>query len=125
MLDAAESGFEHATGVAPDVLGGDDEDLARFGGNVPRDVADAYLEFLRTDHPEKALMLRTLPEMRELDETWAYFQYNADTHQFSSNIRFNIQHHPLSDLYLVYNDTRDTDKAPEFPIGIADRCLSA
>jgi hypothetical protein len=40
----------------------------------------------------------------------AFFQYNADTHQFSSNIRFNITHHPLSDLYLVYNDTRDTDR---------------
>jgi hypothetical protein len=39
----------------------------------------------------------------------AFFQYNADAHQFSSNIRFNITHHPLSDLYLVYNDTRDTD----------------
>lgn len=39
----------------------------------------------------------------------AFFQYNTDTHQFSSNIRFNITHHPLSDLYLVYNDTRNTD----------------
>ena len=39
----------------------------------------------------------------------AFFQYNADTHQVSSNIRFNIMHRPLSDLYLVYNDTRDTD----------------
>ena len=26
----------------------------------------------------------------------------------SSNIRFNIIHHPLSDLFVVYNDTRDT-----------------
>jgi hypothetical protein len=38
----------------------------------------------------------------------AFLQYNADTHQVSSNIRFNIIHHPLSDLYLVYNDRRDT-----------------
>lgn len=38
----------------------------------------------------------------------AYFQYNADTRQVSSNIRFNIIHHPLSDLYLVYNDRRNT-----------------
>ena len=38
----------------------------------------------------------------------AFFQYNADTHQVSSNIRFNLIHHPLSDLYLVYNDTRET-----------------
>jgi hypothetical protein len=26
----------------------------------------------------------------------------------SSNIRFNWTHRPLSDLYIVYNDTRDT-----------------
>jgi hypothetical protein len=39
----------------------------------------------------------------------AFFQYNADTRQVSSNIRFNITHHPLSDLYVVYNDTRNTD----------------
>ena len=38
----------------------------------------------------------------------AFVQYNADTHQVSSNIRFNITHRPLSDIYLVYNDTRDT-----------------
>ena len=25
----------------------------------------------------------------------------------SSNIRFNITYRPLSDLYVVYNDTRD------------------
>ena len=38
----------------------------------------------------------------------AFIQYNADTHQVSSNIRFNIIHHPLSDLYIVYNDTHET-----------------
>jgi hypothetical protein len=38
----------------------------------------------------------------------AFVQYNQDTHQVSSNLRFNFTHHPLSDLYLVYNDRRDT-----------------
>ena len=38
----------------------------------------------------------------------AFVQYNADTRQVSSNIRFNFIHHPLSDLYVVYNDRRDT-----------------
>jgi hypothetical protein len=38
----------------------------------------------------------------------AYIQYNTDTHLVSSNLRFNWTHHPLSDIYLVYNDTRDT-----------------
>jgi hypothetical protein len=38
----------------------------------------------------------------------SFVQYNADTHQVSSNFRFNWTHHPLSDLFIVYNDTRDT-----------------
>ena len=38
----------------------------------------------------------------------AFLQYNADTHQVSSNLRFNFTHHPLSDIYVVYNDRRDT-----------------
>ena len=38
----------------------------------------------------------------------AYVQYNTDTHLVSSNLRSNWTHHPLSDIYLVYNDTRDT-----------------
>ena len=38
----------------------------------------------------------------------AFVQYNADTHQIKSNIRFNITHHPLSDVYFVYNDTRNS-----------------
>jgi hypothetical protein len=38
----------------------------------------------------------------------AFLQYNADTHQVSSNLRFNFIHHPLSDIYVVYNDRRET-----------------
>ena len=38
----------------------------------------------------------------------AFLRYNADTHQVSSNLRFNFTHHPLSDIYIVYNDRRDT-----------------
>ena len=38
----------------------------------------------------------------------AFIQYNADTRQVSSNIRFDFIHHPLSHLYLVYNDRRET-----------------
>jgi len=34
-------------------------------------------------------------------------QYNTDTHQLSSNIRFNVIHRPLSDFFLVYNERRD------------------
>jgi hypothetical protein len=38
----------------------------------------------------------------------AFVQYNTDTRLISSNIRFNLVHHPLSDLFIVYNDTRKT-----------------
>jgi hypothetical protein len=34
-------------------------------------------------------------------------QYNNVTDEWNSNIRFNVIHHPLSDLFIVYNDLRD------------------
>jgi hypothetical protein len=37
----------------------------------------------------------------------ALLQYNTDTHQLSSNIRFNVIHRQLSDLFFVYNEHRD------------------
>jgi hypothetical protein len=37
-----------------------------------------------------------------------FVQYNTSTRQFSSNTRFNLIHRPLSDLFVVYNDRRDT-----------------
>jgi hypothetical protein len=36
----------------------------------------------------------------------ALVQYNTDTQQWSSNIRFNVIHRPLSDFFLVYNERR-------------------
>ena len=37
----------------------------------------------------------------------ALLQYGTDSHQLSSNIRFNIIHRPLSDFFFVYNEHRD------------------
>jgi hypothetical protein len=36
----------------------------------------------------------------------ALLQYNTDTQQWSSNVRFNVIHRPLSDIFLVYNERR-------------------
>jgi hypothetical protein len=36
----------------------------------------------------------------------ALLQYNTDSRQWSSNVRFNLIHRPLSDVFLVYNDRR-------------------
>ena len=37
----------------------------------------------------------------------ALLQYSTDSHQLSSNIRFNVIHRPLSDIFFVYNEHRD------------------
>ena len=37
----------------------------------------------------------------------ALVQYNNDTQQWTSNLRFNIIHRPLSDFFFVYNERRD------------------
>ena len=37
----------------------------------------------------------------------ALLQYNTDARQWSSNMRFNLIHRPLSDIFLVYNDRHD------------------
>jgi hypothetical protein len=36
----------------------------------------------------------------------ALSQYDEATHLFNANVRFNLFHHPLSDLFIVYNDQR-------------------
>jgi hypothetical protein len=38
----------------------------------------------------------------------AFLQYNSATREVSTNVRFNIMYKPLSDVYIVYNDRRDT-----------------
>ena len=38
-----------------------------------------------------------------------FVQYNADTDTWLSNVRFNLIHHPLSDLFVVWNETRGPD----------------
>ena len=37
----------------------------------------------------------------------ALVQYNSDTRRWTSNLRLNVIHRPLSDLFLVYNERRD------------------
>jgi Domain of unknown function (DUF5916)/Carbohydrate family 9 binding domain-like len=38
----------------------------------------------------------------------ALLQYNTDANQLSANVRFNVIHRPLSDVFIVYNDRRDS-----------------
>ena len=50
----------------------------------------------------------------------ALLQYNTDSQQWSSNLRFNVIHRPLSDFFLVYNERRD-DRSGE----LIDRAIVA
>lgn len=38
----------------------------------------------------------------------ALLQYNTDARQWSSNLRFNVIHRPLSDIFFVYNERHDS-----------------
>ncbi len=46
----------------------------------------------------------------------ALAQFDPHSHLFNANVRFNVIHHPLSDLFIVYNEQRittpDTHVAP-------------
>ena len=37
-------------------------------------------------------------------------QYNTDLKQISANVRFDLIHRPLSDLFVVYNEQQLTDQ---------------
>jgi len=39
----------------------------------------------------------------------AFIQYNSDTDAWLSNVRFNLIHRPLSDIFVVWNETRGPD----------------
>jgi len=36
----------------------------------------------------------------------AFVQYNGEADTWLSNVRFNLIHRPLSDIYVVWNETR-------------------
>ncbi len=38
----------------------------------------------------------------------AFVQYSSQREEVTSNVRFDFIHHPLSDIFLVYNETRPT-----------------
>ncbi len=48
----------------------------------------------------------------------ALTQYDAERHRLNLNLRFNFIHHPLSNLYLVWNEQRFTVATPlDYPLG--------
>ncbi len=50
-----------------------------------------------------------------------FLQYNSDLDDFSTNLRLNYKYRPGSDLYVVYNERRDTEG---LPADLVDRSLT-
>lgn len=48
----------------------------------------------------------------------ALVQYRTDVHQFSANVRLNLIHRPLSDFFVVYNESQLTDTAEKAGRGL-------
>ena len=42
-------------------------------------------------------------------------QYDQDRRRLNANIRFNVMHHPLSDLFVVYNEQQFRDRPDLLP----------
>ncbi|MEQ1758931.1 MAG: DUF5916 domain-containing protein [Vicinamibacterales bacterium] len=53
----------------------------------------------------------------------AFLQYNSVTRQFASNIRYDFIHHPLSDVFIVYNDSRFIDISQPTAAQVPNRAL--
>lgn len=47
----------------------------------------------------------------------ALLQFDPRQEQLNANVRFNLIHHPLSDLYIVYNEARVIDPTDPRPTG--------
>jgi hypothetical protein len=71
----------------------------RYTGNdvsLPQDSFNTNLFLLRVNYAFSPRMFLN-----------GLIQYNSDTGKISSNIRFNLIHRPLSDLFIVFNDQRE------------------
>lgn len=65
------------------------------------------------DQPQQAFDVTLLTGRTNYSFTTNMFldalaQYDPVAHQFNANVRFNVIHHPLSDLFIVYNEQRFT-----------------
>ena len=69
---------------------------------------DSPAELVRQHARQPAL--RAIHSARTCFST-ALMQYRTDVKQFSANVRFNLIHRPLSDFFIVYNESQFTDTA--------------
>ncbi len=67
---------------------------------------DASLDLPRGDFVKSLYTMRANYSFTPAMFVDALSQYDPTSKQFNANVRFNLIHHPLSDLFIVYNDQR-------------------
>lgn len=75
-----------------------------FNASVSVQVND--IELPAASYVSKLVAVRVNYSLNTRTFANALVQYNTDTRQWSSNVRFNVIHRPLSDFFLVYNERR-------------------
>jgi hypothetical protein len=76
----------------------------RVAGGVQR--TDGDLDLVRGKFTNAVYTLRANYSFTPTMFVDALSQYDPTTEQLNANVRFNLIHHPLSDLFIVYNDQR-------------------
>jgi hypothetical protein len=98
-----------------DFYGGNRKNLTASGGVRATSQLSAELQYNRNDVDMPwGKFLVNLTTLR-VDYTFSprmtirsLTQYNSSTHEISNNVRYNFIHRPGSDLYIVYNELRQT-----------------
>jgi hypothetical protein len=67
---------------------------------------DAALDLPRGDFVNAVYTVRANYSFTPAMFIDALSQYDPSSKQLNANVRFNLIHHPLSDLFIVYNDQR-------------------
>ena len=78
----------------------------RFQAEVGVQRTEAKLDLPRAQFTNSLYTLRANYSFTTNMFLNALSQYDPTTKAFNANVRFNIIHHPLSDLFIVYNDQR-------------------
>ena len=76
----------------------------RLSAGVQR--TDADLDLARGEFVSSVYTMRANYSFTPAMFVDALAQYDPTSEQLNANVRFNLIHHPLSDLFLVYNDQR-------------------
>ena len=72
-------------------------------------VSDITLESPHAAFTTTLTSLRTSYSFNRSMFLDSLLQYRNDVRQFSANVRFNLIHRPLSDLFIVYNESQFSD----------------